>query len=117
MAILGPTTPISARHKRVTFQNPGPPVPNGDGGYTQSWTDLPPAADARIAPATQSALERLTAGTVITNATHVVTVPYRAGISTQTRILVDGRVLNITSVQDPEERHVELLLVCQEAIA
>jgi hypothetical protein len=24
----------------VTFQNPGPAVPDGDGGYTQSWVDL-----------------------------------------------------------------------------
>lgn len=117
MAILGPTQPIGARQKRVTFQNPGPVVPDGYGGFTQSWTDLTPAADARISPATAHSLERVAAGTVISSATHIVTVPYRAGISTKTRILVDGRVLNVTSVQDPDERHVELVLVCEEVVA
>src|SRR3954471_3648394 len=102
MAILGPTTPISARTKRVMVQNPGPAAPNGDGGFTLSWTDLPPAADARIAPATQSALERLAAGTAITTATHVVTIPYRGGVSTKSRLIFDGRTLNVTSVQDPD---------------
>lgn len=116
MAILGPTVPISQRQKRITFQNPGPAVPDGDGGFTESWTDLPPAADAKVAPASQSALERVAAGTILTTATHVVTVPYRAGVSTKTRILLDGRRLNITSVQDPDERHVELILVCEEVV-
>lgn len=116
MAIIGPTALISSRQKRVTFQNPSTPIPDGDGNYTQSWTDLPPAADSRIEPATAQSLERVAAGTVISTATHVVTVPYRAGISTQTRILVDGRTLNITSVQDPDDRHVELVLVCEEVV-
>jgi SPP1 family predicted phage head-tail adaptor len=118
MAIIGPTTPISARHRRITLQNrSGAPIPDGEGGYTQPWADLATGVDARIAPATQAALERLAAGTVITTATHVVTIPYLAGVSTSTRILIDGRALNITSVQDPEERHVELILVCEEAVS
>lgn len=117
MAILGPTAPISSRQKRVVFQNPGAESDDGAGGYTQSWTDLPPAASARVEPATAQSLERVAAGTVISTATHVVTVPYRAGISTKTRILMDGRTLNITSVHDPEDRHVELVLVCEEVVA
>lgn len=117
MAILGPTVPIHGRQKRITFQNPGAAVANGDGGFTQSWTDLPPPADAEVAPASARSLERVAAGTVLSTATHVVTAPYRAGVSTKTRILVDGRVLNITSVLDPEERHVELILVCAEVVA
>jgi len=91
-------------------------VPDGDGGFTQAWTDLVLKLDARVAPASQAALERVAAGTVLTNATHVVTIPYLDGVSTSSRILLDGRVLNITSVQDPDERHVELMLVCQEAV-
>lgn len=116
MPILGPTVPISSRQKRVVFQNPGVAVPNGDGGFTNTWTDLPPAADAKIAPASQQSLERVAAGTVVSSASHIVTVPYRAGISTQTRLLVDGRYLSIVSIQDPDERHVELILICTEAV-
>ena len=43
------------RH-RVLFQNPGPAVPDGDGGYTQSWIDLvPPTWQVSIEPATAAA--------------------------------------------------------------
>jgi SPP1 family predicted phage head-tail adaptor len=116
MGILGPTTPISSKHRRITLQNAaGSPVPDGEGGYTQAWTDLA-TVDARVAPASQSSLERITAGTAITAATHEVRIAYRAGISTSTRILLDGRQLNIVSIQDPEERHVELILVCTEVV-
>lgn len=114
---LAPTASIHSRQKRVTFQNPGPATKDNDGGFTQSWTDLPPAASAHIAPATTETLERLAAGsTVLSSATHIVTVPYRAGISTQTRILVDGRTLNVKSIVDKDERHVELALVCEEVV-
>jgi len=114
--MLSPTASVYARQKRVMFQNPGPPVPDGRGGYTQTWTDVPPSADVAIMQATVNALERIAAGTVLSTATHIVTAPYRAGISTKTRILVDGRVLNVTSVQDVEERHVTLVLVCAEVV-
>ena len=47
----------------VFFQKPGPAVPDGDGGYTQSWIDLvPPAWRVSIEPATSADLERVTVG-------------------------------------------------------
>lgn len=117
MAVIGPTTPVGSKTKRITLQNPnGPPVSDGEGGFTQAWVDLPPAPLARVENATQAVLERITAGTAITTATHVVTIDYRAGVSTSTRILLEGRVLNVASVQDPEEAHVELILVCTEVV-
>jgi len=117
MGILGSTVAIGLRHKRVILQNPGPDVPDGSGGFTQSWVDLPPAADARIDAASAAGLERLAAGAaVIASATHVVTLPYRANVSTKTRVLVDGRALHVTGLRDPEERHVDLVLVCEEKV-
>jgi SPP1 family predicted phage head-tail adaptor len=115
---LGPTASIGDRQKRVLLQNPGTPVRDGDGSFTQTWTDVAGgAAFAHVAPASARSLERITAGTVLATATHVVTLPYRAGISTKTRVMVDGRQLNVTSVQDPDDRHVELILVCEEVVA
>ena len=116
MAIIGPTVPISARQTRVTLQNPGPAVSNGTGGYTQTWVDLPPSVDAEVAPASAHSLERVAAGTVIVSATHEVTIPYRAGVSNRTRVLLNGRHLNVTSVVDKDERHVELVLICEEVL-
>jgi len=117
MAILGSRVAIGLRHKRVNLQHPGPDVPDGSGGFTQSWIDDPPPADARVEAASASALERLAAGSaVLASATHLVTLPYRAGVTTATRILVDGRALHVTAVRDPEERHVDLILVCEERV-
>lgn len=116
MPILGPTASIASRNKRILFQNPGGAVPDGDGGFTQAWVDLLPRAFGHVAPATARSLERVAAGSVIATATHVVTVPYRSGITTKTRIAFEGRTLNVTSVQDPNEQHVELVLTCEEVV-
>jgi SPP1 family predicted phage head-tail adaptor len=106
---------IAARISRGMFQNPGPNVPSGT-GYVQSWTDLPPAAFAQITAATQAALEQLAAGTVLSQATHIVSVPYRTGLTTKSRFLIDGRTLNIVGIVDPGERHVLLNLLCAEVV-
>lgn len=114
---LAPSASISDRPHRVTLQNPGPAVPDGDGGFTQSWTDLvPPAWSVKIAPATAADLERVTAGTVLATATHVVTGPYRPDITTLTRALFNGRQFAVTGVSDPEERHVETIAICVEVV-
>src|SRR5262245_24734311 len=36
--------PTGHMTKRVTLANPGPPQPDGDGGYTEGWQDLSPAS-------------------------------------------------------------------------
>jgi SPP1 family predicted phage head-tail adaptor len=116
--MIGPSTSVGARPHRISLQNPGPAVPDGDGGYTQSWIDLvPPAASAEIKPATARDLERVAAGTVLSTATHMVTIPYRAGVTTQTRVLYNGRSFSVTGVSNPEEKNVELILVCVEVVA
>jgi SPP1 family predicted phage head-tail adaptor len=113
--ILGPSVAIGRRHTRVLLQNEGPPVADGAGGFTTSWVDLPPPADARVAAAAAGTTEHLAAGAVVTDSTtHVVTLPYRAGVSTATRVIVDGRALYVTGVRDPDERHIELVLACEE---
>jgi len=113
--MIGMRTSIAARPHRGLFQRPGPPVPDGT-GYTQSWIDLPPAESVQITPATQAALERITAGTVLSMATHIVVTPYRTGLSTKARFLYDGRNLSILGIFDKDERHVQLELVCAEIV-
>jgi SPP1 family predicted phage head-tail adaptor len=113
--MIAPHTSIADRPHRGMFQNPGPPVPVGT-GFTQSWVDLPPSAFAKISPATARTLEQVAAGTVLSQATHVVTVPYRTGLTTKSRFIVDGRTLNVIGINDPDERHVELVLSCAEVI-
>ena len=111
---------IHQKATRVTLQNPGPAVPDGDGGWTQGWIDLdPPTVQASIAPAGRATLEHVVAGTVLSQATHVVTIWYHPGVTTKTRLAILGtpRTMNVLAVADPEELHRELDLVCAEVVA
>lgn len=110
-------TSIADRPHRVTLQNPGPNVPNGDGGYTNSWFDLvPPAISVEIKPATADDLERVAAGTVISKATSLITGPFHPQVTTKTRLLFNGREFHVTGDQNIEERGGEMVLVCVEIV-
>lgn len=45
-----------------------------------------------------------------------VRIRYRAGITPDMRVVHQGRVLNIASVIDPQERHDEMQLMCSEGV-
>ena len=110
-------TSIAERVHRVTVQNPGPAVPDGDGGYTTSWIDLvPPAWSCEIKPATAVDLERVAAGTVLSTNTYILKGPHHPQLKTASRILFNGRIFNCTSVSNPEERNVETVAVGVEVV-
>lgn len=120
MGTIGSKTAIADRPYRVTFQFPGPAIPDGDGGTTATWIDLPPQAYARIVPATGKDLERVAAGTVLSTLSRIVTIPYRPDITTTARLTwidLAGRahLANVTGVT-PDERSTELELVCVEIV-
>jgi len=116
--MIGPKTSVANRPHRVTLQNPASAVPDGDGGFTQTWADLvPPAWTCSLEPATANELERIAAGTVLSLNTYIVKGPYRPDVTTKSRLLFNGRSFSVTSVADPEERHVELVLVGVEVVA
>jgi SPP1 family predicted phage head-tail adaptor len=104
------------RHS-VILENPGPSIPDGDGGFTQSWApNLPSPVWASITPATSRDLERLVAASVQSVATHVIRIRYHANVTTATRVTYGARVFEVTGVQNPDERNIELVLVCQERV-
>lgn len=43
-----------------------------------------------------------------------VTIRYHAGVTTEMRILFDNRIFEITSIINPEEKNISLLLMCKE---
>lgn len=101
----------------VSLANPGTPVPDGDGGYTVVDAPLTPAtAWADIRPATARDLERTVSGTVLSTATHLVTMDYHPQVTTQTRLTYNGRSFSVTGVANPEERNVELVLAAVEVV-
>jgi len=106
----------------VTLANPRDPVDDTDAsGYTVPYTNLSPAtAWASIAPATAKAMERLAAGSVVSNATHLVTFRYHAGVNTKTRITWQKngstRTLYVVGVVNVEERDLATVAICTEDV-
>jgi len=99
-----------AQRHLVTFENPGPPVPDGEGGYTSTWTPTSPASWwVSLRPA--SAKELGMAGTVLTHASHLVEGDYHPGVTTQTRLVFEGHIYQITSVINVDLRNVQMQLV------
>jgi SPP1 family predicted phage head-tail adaptor len=114
---LARRTPAGQRVHVVTLQAPGLPVPDGDGGVIQGWDDLDPATvKASITPASARDLEKLASGTVIAQATHVITIPYHPGVTTATRVVFRGRTFSLTSVINLEERNVQLKCIGVEVV-
>src|SRR5262245_32931086 len=100
--------PVSARPHRITLQDPGSPVPDGSGGYTESWTDLaPPQLSASIDPLPLRGNEFVDANTVTAMRTYLIGIPYHPGVSTKTRVLFKGRTFSVTGVRNREERNVD----------
>lgn len=102
---------IGRDRELVTFEVPGAPVPDGEGGYTETWAPLAPATwYVRIAPARQADIERVVAGTVVTHRTHMVHGRWHPQISTKARMVHKGQVFLITSVENIDARDQEMEL-------
>lgn len=109
-----PWQPSGPRRHRVTLANPGPPVPDGDGGYTTGSTPLAPP-DLYVAiesPAAQD--ERLAPGTVVSSATRLIIGPYHPQVTTQTVLTYNGRTFQVMGVSNVAERNIDMVLTCEE---
>jgi len=107
--------PIGGYRHLVTLENPSGKTPDGEGGYTQTWAPcVPPTMHAAIDVAGAGDQERLTSGTVISQATHVLRMRYHPELSTQTRLTFHGRAFSVTAVHNLEERQQRLLVLCAE---
>lgn len=111
------TTPRGEKRHLVSLQGPGARV-LVDG----EWTDGapvaldPPQMYAQILPATARSLERVTAGAAISSASHIITLDFHDGVDTQTQVLFEDRTFYVRGVANPEERDIELVLVCEELV-
>lgn len=108
--------PIGDRRHRVLFQN-GVVTSDGDGGFSSVWTDIGPAGYYEVKPATQRDLERATSGTVLSTANYVITGPYVELVNTTSRAIFDGRTFSVVGKSTPEERKIEMILLCVEVVA
>jgi SPP1 family predicted phage head-tail adaptor len=105
------------RDKRVTLENPGGDVPDGEGGYVPGWAPLEPSeVFVHINPASSSDLERVGVGVTIAQATHVIDMLYHPQVSVHTRITYGTRQFAVTSVRNPDEANRELIVVAAELL-
>ena len=112
MLTKSPRNSIGQQRWLVTFEDPDPPVPDGEGGYLQTWTAVvPPTWFVRVRPATARDAERVTAGTVITHVSHVVYGRFHPGVSTRTRMIHKGQTYHVTSVINVEDRDSDMELI------
>jgi head-tail adaptor len=120
--MIGVQTPNSARIQRVSLDAPGPPVSDGDGGFTQTYAPLtPPALWGEIKPATVRDIEQLASGTVLSAATLLVFVPFHPDVTTQTRVTWTdnakrSHTANVVGLVNVDERCRELVLGVVEVV-
>lgn len=94
----------------------GAPKPDSGGELEQSEYVMFAETYASIEAASGARLERFASVSTIASATHIVTIPFLSTVNIQTRVRYNGRRLDVLGLDDPEERHIELVLVCQEIL-
>jgi head-tail adaptor len=117
MGFIGLGTSIAHRPHEAVFEAPGAPIADGKGGFTEAPPTPIATLFVRISPASAGDMERVEPGTILSRASYVVAAPYHAGLTTKTRMRVDGRVFNVNGVTNLDERNVELRLLCEEIVA
>lgn len=105
------TTAAIFRH-RITLQEL---VTGQDeaGQPVQEWQDV---ATVWAAVEPLRGREYWAAAQVQSEVTTRIRIRYRSGVRPDMRVLYDGRLYNINAVIDPEERHMELQLMCKEVL-
>jgi len=115
--VIGPRVPICERPHRITLSNPGEPVVDPDGGYTEGLAPLdPPQLSVQIRAASASDIEAQFAGTVVATATHIITGPYHPGVTQETVIEFEGRTFHVLNRVNVDERDQELVLLVAEQV-
>lgn len=99
-------------HHRVTIQEH---VTGQDefGQPIDTWADV---ATVWAAVEPLRGREYFAAQQVNAEVTARIRTRYRKGVRPSMRVLYDGRLYDILSVIDPEERHQELQLMCREVV-
>lgn len=121
------TIVIGELRQEATLSTPGAPIPDGDGGFTQTYVPLvigdeyPAEWRCAIEVASVRAAERHFAATITAHATHIVSGRYHPGITTLTRMVWTDRfgavhTGNVLDVDDTEGAGVETVALVSEIV-
>lgn len=84
------------------------------GGETQEWFDFATDIRAKVEPL--SGREMVAAQTQQGETVARFSIRYRPGVTQSMRIVYGGKDWNIASIQDPEERHRELIITASTGL-
>jgi len=94
--------------QEITFLEPGPRNPDGSDGdpvpFAISWASVKSLFAQQIKEGQN----------VVKQVTHLVVIPYLEGLNEAMQVQVESRVWQIVGIEDPDERHVELRVLCVE---
>lgn len=99
------------RH-RITIQQQQESTKDSYGALVESWLDVAASIWASVEPL--SGREFYAAQQVNSETTTRITIRYRSGVISKMRAVYGERIYDILSVIDPEERHIEMQLMCKE---
>ena len=108
---------IGDRLHKVAFRNPGGTVPDGDGGFTNEWTDITPNGwYVSIAPASPQDLERFSASTITNQIVAIVKGPFHPGVTVDSEMVLLDRNLKfgIAGLRNIDYRSVSMELLAIE---
>jgi hypothetical protein len=103
-----------------TLTDPGPAIPDGDGGFTQARVPLSPSTwRFAIQRASVGMSEKLFGQTVVAHASYIMNGRYHAGIGMQTQVTWTDRgglvhTANVVDIVDTEGVGVETILLVTE---
>jgi SPP1 family predicted phage head-tail adaptor len=101
---------IARLNRRITLQR-RESVKDDEGIVTEGWADVA-AVWAAVEPL--RGREYFTAAAVNQENTVRFRMRYRPGVTSEMRVLYDGRIYDINSVIDVNESHQEIQLMCEE---
>ena len=116
------TINIGTYRQEVTLSAPGATSPDGDGGFVATYAALSPATwRCAIERASVASSERNFASTVISQATHILTGRFHAGITNKTRLVWVDRAgathtANAIDVVDVEGAGVVTMVAASEVV-
>ncbi|MGB1540582.1 MAG: phage head closure protein [Rickettsiales bacterium] len=108
---------VSSLRHRIEIESPVL-TPIGGGQYDLGWSNFA-TVWAAIEPAQSRIVnvEKLRDEQLETPVSHRIRLRFMEGITTKMRIVFGGRVFNIRSVINPDERNEFLLLLAEEQVA
>ncbi len=95
-------------NRKVTIQSSSDAA-NGSGGYTQTWSTV---TDVMAFATPIGGSEGLTAGTLQSSQGWRIRMRYRS-LSVTNRLLMEGKQLNIVSVEDPTGQGREIVVFAE----